>query len=87
MEQAMIRRFLILIGASAMLAALAVLVCQLVFPDVLPYAVDENAQQAWRRQLAFLVTTVAWLSAEVSVVGAVALAALLWRERRVSVRH
>jgi epoxyqueuosine reductase len=25
------------------------------FPDVLPYAVDENAQQAWRRQAAFLV--------------------------------
>ena len=83
----MIRRFLILIGASAMLAALAVLVCQLVFPDVLPYVVDENAQQAWRRQVAFLVTTVAWLSAEVSVVGAVALATLLWRERRANVRH
>lgn len=78
----MIRRFLILIGGSALLAAVAFLVCQLVFPDVLPYAIDENAQQAWRREAAFLVTTIAWLSTEVLALSTIGLAVLVWSEFR-----
>lgn len=76
----MIGRFLILIGGSALLAAAAVFVCHLVFPDVLPYAIDENALQGWRREAAFLARTIAWLAAEVSVVSAIALATLLWKQ-------
>jgi hypothetical protein len=77
----MIPRFLILIGGSALLAAVAVLLCQFVFPDVLPYAIDENAQQAWRREAAFLVKTIAWLATEVTAVSAIGLVILLWKDR------
>jgi hypothetical protein len=85
MVRAMIRRFLILIGGSALLVAAAALACQLAFPDVLPYAIDENAQLAWRREAAFLATTVAWLAGAVSA-ASIGLAALLWKDRRTKAR-
>jgi len=49
------------------------------FQVVIAYAIDENAQQAWRRQAAFLVMTIAWLSTEVSAVSAITLAPDLWK--------
>jgi predicted membrane-bound dolichyl-phosphate-mannose-protein mannosyltransferase len=84
--ETMIESLLMLTGGSALLAAVAVLVCQLVFPDVLPYAIDENAQLAWRREAAFLVTTIAWLAVEVSVVSAIGLAIILWKDRLTKMR-
>jgi len=45
----MIKRLVFLICGSAALAAISVFICQLAFPDVSPYAIDENAQPAWRR--------------------------------------
>jgi hypothetical protein len=83
----MTRRLVLFICGSAALAALAFFVCHLAFSDVLPYAVDENAQQSWRRDAAFFVTTVAWLSAEVSAVGIIWLFAVLLRDRRIKMRQ
>jgi len=45
----MIKRLVFLICGSAALAAISVFICQLTLPDVSPYAIDENAQPAWRR--------------------------------------
>jgi hypothetical protein len=86
MERAVSRRLLILIAGSGLLAAAAALVCQLVFPNVLPYAIDENAQQAWRREAAFLVKTIEWLAAEVSALSAIGLATLLLKDRLAKTR-
>ena len=80
------RRLVFLVFGSATIAVVALFVCQLAFPDVLPYAVDEDAQQTWRREAAFLVTTVAWLEAEVSAVGIIARLALRWKGRRIKMR-
>ena len=82
----MTKRLVFLICASAALSAATFLICQLAFPDVIAYAIDENAQQAWRRQVAFLVMTIAWLSAEVSAVSAIALAAVLWKGWRANMK-
>jgi hypothetical protein len=82
----MIRRLVFLICGSALLAVASVIVCQLVFPDVVPSAIDENAQQAWRREAAFLVTTVAWLMAEVSAISTIGLVAFIWKGRRAKMR-
>jgi len=82
----MTKRLVVLICGSAALAAISTFICQLAFPDVLPYAIDEGAQQAWRRQAAFLVTTVAWLSAEVSMISGIGLALVLWKNRDAKVR-
>ena len=51
----MIKRPVFLVCGSAVVAAVTFLICQLAFSDVLAYATDENAKQAWRRQAAFLV--------------------------------
>jgi hypothetical protein len=82
----MIKRLVFLVCGSAVVAAVTFLICQLAFSDVLAYATDENAQQAWRRQAAFLVITIAWLSDEVSAVSTVALAAVLWKGWRTNMR-
>jgi hypothetical protein len=82
----MAKRLVFLIFGSAVLAAASAFICQLAFPDVLPYAIDEGAQQAWRRQAAFLVTTVTWLSAEVSIISGIGLAVVLWKNRDAKVR-
>jgi hypothetical protein len=82
----MIKRLVFLICGSAALAAISVFICQLAFPDMLPYAIDESAQQAWRRQAAFFVTTIGWLSAEVSMISGIALAVVLWKNRDAKVR-
>ena len=77
----MVRRFAVLIIGSAVLAAALALFCQFVFPDVRPYMPGENAALSWRREAAFLTTTLAWLSAEVSVVLSVWLIAWLCKNR------
>ncbi|WP_213770504.1 hypothetical protein [Bradyrhizobium sp. dw_78] len=83
----MARRFIFIIVAGALLSAALALFCRFVFPDVLPYAVGENARMAWQRQEAFLVTTIAWLAAEVSAAFAIGLVALLWSNRSAKIRQ
>ena len=77
----MVRRFIYLIIGSAILAAALVVFCRFVFADVQPYMPGEDVALGWRREAAFLTTTLAWLSAEVSVVLSVGLIAYLWKNR------
>jgi F0F1-type ATP synthase membrane subunit c/vacuolar-type H+-ATPase subunit K len=81
----MIRKLLFLIFATAALAVGLFLLCQFVFSDVLSYAAKDSDAQSWWRQLAFLVEAIAWMSAEVSGLFAIVLAALLWRQHAVKV--
>jgi hypothetical protein len=78
----MVRRFVVLIIGSAVLAAALALFCRLVFLDVSPYMPGEDVALGWRREAAFLTTTLAWLSAEVSVVLSVGLIAWLREKPR-----
>jgi hypothetical protein len=77
----MVRRLVALIIGSAVLAAALALFCRLVFPDVSPYMPGEDVALGWRREAAFLTTTLAWLSAEVSVVMSAGLIAYFWKNR------
>jgi hypothetical protein len=86
MEVAMIRRFVVVIIGSAVLAAALALVCQFVFADVVPYMPGEDAQSGWRRELAFVITALAWLAAEFSGLLTIVLAAYLWKNRFSKVR-
>ena len=69
-----------------MLAAALALVCQYVFPDVVPYMPGEDAEAGWRREAAFLITTLAFLAAEVSGLFSMVLAVRLWKNRSAKVR-
>ena len=75
----MIRRLSFVIVGCAVLAAAFALLCQFAFDDVVPYMPGEEATFGWRREAAFLITTLAWVAAEASVVLSIVLAALLWK--------
>jgi hypothetical protein len=77
----MIQRFVFLIVGCAVLAVALAFLCQYVFPDVVPYMPDEDAEAGWRREAAFLVTALAWLAAEVSILLSIVLASYV-RKRR-----
>jgi hypothetical protein len=53
-------------------------ICHLVFPDIVPYTAGEDEATSWRRQIAFLITASAWLSAEVAGIFAIVLVARPW---------
>jgi hypothetical protein len=74
----MIRKLVFIILASALLSFVLAAICQFAFPNVVPYAAGENEALSWWRQVAFLVTASAWISAEVSGLFAIVLAAQLW---------
>jgi hypothetical protein len=86
MEVAMIQRLVFIILGCAVLTAALALLCQFVFPDVAPYMPGEDAQLGWRREAAFLITALAWVAAEVSVVLSIALAAYVWKNRSTKIR-
>jgi hypothetical protein len=77
----MIRKLVLIILASALLSLVLVAVCNLFFPDALPYAAGEGDAASWQRQIAFLITATAWTSAEASGLFAIVLGAILWRRR------
>ena len=70
---------LTIIGCILLSFALAT-ICHLAFPDIVPYAVGEDEASSWRRQIAFLITASAWLSAEVAGLFAIVLVARLWNQ-------
>ena len=82
----MVRRFVVLIIGSAVLAVALALLCRFVFPDVRPYLPGEDVALGWRREAAFLTTTLAWLSTEVAAVLSVGLIAYLWKNRASRIR-
>ena len=82
----MVRRLIVVIVGCAILAAAFTLLCQFAFHDVVPYMPGEEATFGWRREAAFLITTLAWVAAEASVVLSIVLAALLWRRHAAKVR-
>ena len=77
----MIRKLVFIILASALLSFVLATICQLAFPNVVPYAAGESETLSWWREVAFLVTASAWISAEVSGLFAIVLAAHLWKRR------
>ena len=77
----MIRKLVFVILASALLSFVLTTICQLAFSNVVPYAAGENETLSWWREVAFLVTASAWISAEVSGLFAIVLAAHLWKRR------
>ena len=77
----MTRKLVLIILGSALLSFVPATFCHLVFPDVVPYAPGEDEAISWQRQIAFLVTASAWLSAEVSGLFTIVLAANLWQKR------
>ncbi|MCP3463401.1 hypothetical protein [Bradyrhizobium sp. CCGUVB23] len=75
----MTRTLVLIILASALLSIILAVTCHLAFPEVLPYAVGEDEALSWRRQLAFLTTATAWLSAEFAGILTIVLVAHLWK--------
>jgi amino acid transporter len=75
----MTRNLILIILASALLSLILATVGQLVFSDVLPYKAGEDEAMSWYRQAAFLTEATAWISAEVSGLLAIVLAAQLWK--------
>ena len=82
----MVQRLIFVIVGCAVLAGAFALLCRLAFPDVVPYMPGEDDTFGWRREAAFLITTVAWVAAEVSVVLSIVLAAYLWKGRAAKLR-
>lgn len=74
----MTRTLIRIILASVLLSIILGVTCHLAFLDVLPYAAEEDETISWRRQLAFLLTATAWLSAEFAGI-LIVLAAHLWK--------
>jgi len=77
----MTRKLIFTIIASALLAAALAAVGRLVFPDINAFMPGEDENVSWLREIAFMVRATAWISAEVSGLFAIALAAYLWRKR------
>jgi hypothetical protein len=82
----MVQRLVFVIVGCAVLAAAFALLCRFAFPDVIPYMPGEDATFGWRREAAFLITTLAWVAAEASAVLSIVLAALLWKRHATKVR-
>jgi CBS domain containing-hemolysin-like protein len=79
----MIRNLVLIIVACVLLSIALATTCHMAFPDILPYAVGEDDASSWRRQIAFLITASAFLSAEVAAIFAIVLAARLWKRSSV----
>jgi hypothetical protein len=79
-EATMTRKLVPIIFASALLSVVLAVVCHLAFPDVLPYAAGEDEWMSWHREIALYLTAIAWISAEVSGLFTIVLAAYLWRK-------
>lgn len=79
----MTRTLIRIILASVLLSIILGVTCHLAFLDVLPYAAEEDETISWRRQLAFLLTATAWLSAEFAGI-LIVLAAHLWKRHSLS---
>jgi hypothetical protein len=77
----MTRRLVFIILAAALLSAILVAICQFVLPDIGTFTRDEADATSWLREIAFMVTATAWISAEVAGLFAIVLAAYLWRKR------
>jgi len=75
----MARKLVLIILASALLSFVLATICHLAFPDIVPYAAGEDETLSWWREVAVLVTATAWISAEVSGLFAIVLAAHLWK--------
>ena len=82
----MIRRFVVVIIGCAVLTAALALLRQFLFADVAPYMPGEDAQLGWRREVAFMITALAWLAAEFSGLLTIVLGAYLWKNRSTKVR-
>lgn len=68
---------LIIIGCILLAFALAT-ICHWAFPDIAPYTAGEDDASSWRRQIAFLITASAWLSAEFAGILLIVLAVRVW---------
>ena len=75
----MTRNLVLVILACVLLSFVLATICHLAFPDILPYAAGEDDASSWRREIAFLVTATALLSAEFGGIVAIVLAARLWK--------
>jgi len=63
----MVRRLVLIVVASAVLAVVLASVCHQFFPDVLPYGAGEDELPAsWRHETAAMIVAGAWASLEVS---------------------
>jgi hypothetical protein len=80
-EITMTKRLILIILATALLSVGLAAACQLAFADVLPYAAGEDDAMSWQREIAFMIKAAAWVSAEVSGLFAIVLAARLWSKR------
>jgi CBS domain containing-hemolysin-like protein len=75
----MTRKLVLVILACVLLSFVLATICHLAFPDILPYAAGEDDASSWRREIAFLITATAWLSAEFAGILLIVLAARLWK--------
>lgn len=78
----MMRRLVFLGLGSASLAIALVLLRHTAFSDVLPLGERDAQQSAWRFDMAYLVTTIAWIAVQVSAISAIALIGQLWNNRQ-----
>jgi len=75
----MTRNLVLVILGCVLLSFVLATICHLAFPDILPYAAGEDGASSWRREIAFLITATAWLSAEFAGILVIVLAARLWK--------
>jgi CBS domain containing-hemolysin-like protein len=73
----MTRNLVLTIIGCVLLSFVLATVCHLAFPDIVPYTAGEDEASSWRREIAFLITASAWLSAEVAGLFAIVLVARL----------
>lgn len=77
----MTRKLVLIIVASALLSAALAVIGHFAFPDVHAFVPGEEESASWVREVAFMVTATAWISAELSGLLAIVLLAYLWRKR------
>lgn len=76
----MTKKLVVIILAAAALAAGLFALCRLAFPEILSYTPGEAEIVSWQRQAVFLIEAIAWMSAEVSGLFAILLAAHVWKQ-------
>lgn len=82
----MTRTLVLTIIGCALLALALATICHWAFSDIVPYTAGEDDASSWRRQIAFLITASAWLSAEFAGILAIVLAARVWNRSAESSR-
>jgi hypothetical protein len=79
----MTRNLVLSIIVCVLLSFALATICQLAFPDILPYAVGKDEAPSWRPHVAFSITASAFLAVEVAGILTIIFVARLWKRSSV----